>query len=159
MTQHHHGATGLIGASIPRVEDEALITGAGQYVDDVQLPGMLHMAVVRSPHPKARILSIDTAAARAMPGVEAVITSADLAGKLNVVAVAERHRLLLGDAHLGGVGRALDPRPQPQAGDDRAEGDDRRHPREGVGVARKDLRHRRPGPNAAAFNNERQVPL
>ena len=86
MTQHHHGATGLIGASIPRVEDEALITGAGQYVDDVQLPGMLHMAVVRSPHPKARILSIDTAAARAMPGVEAVITSADLAGKLNVVA-------------------------------------------------------------------------
>ena len=64
MTQHHHGTTRLIGASIPRVEDEPLITGAGQFVDDIQLPGMLHMAVLRSPHPKARILSIDTAAAR-----------------------------------------------------------------------------------------------
>ena len=73
-----HAPSGLIGASIRRVEDLVLITGKGRYVDDVQLPGMLHMALLRSPYPHAKIISIDTGAAKAMPGVEAVLTGADI---------------------------------------------------------------------------------
>ncbi len=55
-----HSANGLIGASIKRVEDTPLITGAGNYVDDIQLPGMLFLAFQRSPYPHAKIASIDT---------------------------------------------------------------------------------------------------
>ena len=50
-TEHTSG--GLIGRSVRRVEDPVLITGKGRYVDDMQLPGMLHMASLRSPHPHA----------------------------------------------------------------------------------------------------------
>src|SRR4029077_10737347 len=57
------------------------VTGAAQYVADMHLPGMLHAAVLRSPHPHARIKSIDTSAAEAMPGVKAVVTGADTARK------------------------------------------------------------------------------
>lgn len=56
-----------------------MLTGRARYVDDVDLPGMLHAAVLRSPHPHARITSIDPAPALSMPGVEAVLTSADVA--------------------------------------------------------------------------------
>nr|WP_236590033.1 xanthine dehydrogenase family protein molybdopterin-binding subunit [Ramlibacter aurantiacus] len=62
---------------MPRREDERLITGRGQYTDDVDLPGQAWAAFVRSPHAHARILGIDTGAARAMPGVVAVLTGAD----------------------------------------------------------------------------------
>lgn len=75
---------GLIGASHPRVEDGPLLIGAGHYVDDFQLPGTLHMALLRSPHPHARIVSLDTSAARALPGVEAVITGDDLPESLAI---------------------------------------------------------------------------
>lgn len=78
-------ATGLIGASVRRVEDAALMTGSGCFVDDVQLPRMLHMAVLRSHHAKARVISIDTRTAREIPGVEAVLTGQDI-GELNVPA-------------------------------------------------------------------------
>ena len=74
-----HTTDGLIGASIRRVEDPALITGKGCYVDDMQLPGMLHMAFLRTTHPHAKIISINTTAAKAMPGVVAVVTGADVA--------------------------------------------------------------------------------
>ncbi len=73
-----HAPAGLIGASIRRVEDPVLVTGKGYYVDDVQLPGMLYMALLRSPYPHAKIISIDTSAARAMPGVVAVLTGEDI---------------------------------------------------------------------------------
>ncbi|GII92144.1 aerobic carbon-monoxide dehydrogenase large subunit [Sinosporangium siamense] len=63
-----------------RKEDARFIRGRGQYVDDVQLPGMLHGAILRSPHAHARILSVDTSAAEALPGVKAVITGETLAG-------------------------------------------------------------------------------
>ncbi|MGH7772012.1 MAG: xanthine dehydrogenase family protein molybdopterin-binding subunit, partial [Candidatus Binatia bacterium] len=86
MTTQHTG-TGLIGASIRRVEDGPLITGAGCYVDDIELPGMLHMAFLRSPYPHAKILSIDTSAATAMAGVIAVVTGDDLSEGLHVPAV------------------------------------------------------------------------
>jgi aerobic carbon-monoxide dehydrogenase large subunit len=68
----------LVGARIKRREDPALIRGLGQYVDDVRLPEMLHVAVLRSPHAHAKIKSIDAAAARQHPGVVAVVTGAEL---------------------------------------------------------------------------------
>lgn len=67
-----------IGQSVPRVEDERLLTGRGNYTDDRKVPGAAHMAVLRSPHAAARITGIDTAAAAAMPGVISVLTCADL---------------------------------------------------------------------------------
>jgi aerobic carbon-monoxide dehydrogenase large subunit len=66
-----------IGRALPRLEDARLVTGAGRYTDDVHLPGEAHAAFVRSLHAHAVIRSIDTAAARVMPGVLAVLTGAD----------------------------------------------------------------------------------
>jgi carbon-monoxide dehydrogenase large subunit len=63
---------------VRRVEDPRLLRGHGAYTDDISLPGTLHGVVVRSPHAAARLLSIDTAAAAATPGVVAVYTFADL---------------------------------------------------------------------------------
>ena len=65
-----------------RVEDRALLTGKGRYVDDIHLPGMLEVAFVRSPHGHATFGSIDTSAALALPGVHAVYTHADVAQHL-----------------------------------------------------------------------------
>jgi aerobic carbon-monoxide dehydrogenase large subunit len=65
------------GASIKRSEDPRILTGTGRYVDDIKLPGMLHAAFVRSPLAHARVLSVDVSAARALPGVVAVLTGAD----------------------------------------------------------------------------------
>jgi len=67
-----------IGQAMVRREDQRLLYGAGQYIDDLLLPGEVFVAFVRSPHAHARIVSIDTQAARAMPGVVAVLTGADL---------------------------------------------------------------------------------
>jgi carbon-monoxide dehydrogenase large subunit len=64
---------------LPRKEDHRFVRGAGTYVDDIQLPGMLHGAVLRSPFAHARILGIDTTAAEAHPKVRAVLTGALLA--------------------------------------------------------------------------------
>ncbi len=66
------------GQSVRRVEDPALITGRGQFTDDVTLPGQLHLAFTRSAYAHARILSVDTSAALTMPGVVGVYTGADL---------------------------------------------------------------------------------
>ena len=68
-----------IGQSVRRKEDDRLIVGKGNYVDDIVLPNMARGTVVRSPHANAKILSIDTGAAKAMPGVLAVYTHADIA--------------------------------------------------------------------------------
>jgi carbon-monoxide dehydrogenase large subunit len=66
-----------IGQGVPRFEDPRLVRGNGRYTDDVQLPGMAYAVVLRSPHGHARIKSLDAAAAKAAPGVLAVITGAD----------------------------------------------------------------------------------
>ena len=66
------------GASIKRSEDPRILTGAGRYVDDIKLPGMLHAAFVRSPMAHARVLSVDASAARELPGVVAAYTGAEL---------------------------------------------------------------------------------
>jgi carbon-monoxide dehydrogenase large subunit len=70
---------GGMGHSIKRKEDSRFIQGKGNYVDDVQLPGMVYGQLVRSPYAHARIKSIDTSKAKALPGVLAVITGEDLA--------------------------------------------------------------------------------
>ena len=67
----------MFGRALKRREDPRLITGRGQYVDDVNLPGMQRVVFVRSPHAHAKILSIDTAAAEAHPGVMKVYTGKD----------------------------------------------------------------------------------
>src|SRR5262249_32484287 len=69
---------GGMGHSIKRKEDPRFIRGKGTYVDDVQLPGMLYLDIVRSPHAHAKIVKIDTAKAMAVKGVLAVITGKDL---------------------------------------------------------------------------------
>ncbi len=67
----------LVGKRIRRKEDPRLITGTATYVDDIQMPGMHHACIVRSPHAAAKIKGIDTKAAAALPGVVAVFTGAD----------------------------------------------------------------------------------
>ena len=66
------------GASIKRSEDPRILTGAGRYVDDIKLPGMLHAAFVRSPLAHARVLSVDVSAARELPGVVAAFNGAEM---------------------------------------------------------------------------------
>src|SRR5262245_30940886 len=69
----------LVGSRVRRREDERLVTGHGRYVADVALPGMLHVAVHRSPHAHARIVSVEAEAARRRPGVAHVVVPADVA--------------------------------------------------------------------------------
>ncbi len=66
------------GQAVRRLEDAALLAGAGRYTDDITLAQQTHLCFLRSPYPHARIAAIDTTAARAMPGVQAVVTGADL---------------------------------------------------------------------------------
>ncbi len=68
----------LIGSRLTRLEDEPLLRGKGRFVDDITLPGLLHVAFVRSPHPHALIRGIDKTAALAVPGVHAVLTLDDI---------------------------------------------------------------------------------
>ena len=68
----------LVGASVKRKEDGRLVAGLGRYLDDIKLPGLLHVALVRSPHAHAEITRIDAKAARAVDGVVAVLTRAEL---------------------------------------------------------------------------------
>ena len=68
----------VIGQAVRRIEDPALLKGKARFVDDLDFPGTLHAAFVRSPHGHALIRSVDAALARAMPGVEAIMTIDDL---------------------------------------------------------------------------------
>jgi len=76
-TQTHPTRFGS-GQAVRRLEDDALLAGAGRYTDDVTLPGQTHLVFARSVYPHARLVSVDAAAARAMPGVLQVVTGADL---------------------------------------------------------------------------------
>jgi len=79
MTPRTSPEVGGMGHSLKRKEDPRFIRGKGTYVDDVQLPGMLYLDIVRSPYAHAKIVKIDSAKALAVPGVLAVITGQDLA--------------------------------------------------------------------------------
>jgi carbon-monoxide dehydrogenase large subunit len=76
-TQVEETTTSLMGARMKRVEDPGMITGTAKYIDDLRLPGMAHVAILRSPYAHARIKGIDTAKAEAHPGVVAVYTGKD----------------------------------------------------------------------------------
>ncbi|MEE8517921.1 MAG: xanthine dehydrogenase family protein molybdopterin-binding subunit, partial [Dehalococcoidia bacterium] len=78
------------GRSINRLEDAALVRGRGTFVDDITIPGMLHAAVLRSPHAHARIDGIDVSGALAMPGVVTVLTGAETSGVLGDIAGIRR---------------------------------------------------------------------
>jgi aerobic carbon-monoxide dehydrogenase large subunit len=69
---------GMIGRSVKRVEDKRFITGRGKYTDDIILPGLTYATFVRSPYAHAKIISVNTDAAKSMPGVVAIITGADI---------------------------------------------------------------------------------
>ena len=74
-----------VGTARKRKEDARLITGRTKWTDNIQLPGMLHLAVLRSPIAHGRIVYLDATAALAHPKVKAVVTGADLAEGLDVV--------------------------------------------------------------------------
>ncbi|HXJ83386.1 MAG TPA: molybdopterin cofactor-binding domain-containing protein [Candidatus Methylomirabilis sp.] len=79
------GTVRLVGSAIRRREDRRLMTGLGTFVDDLSLPSMVEVALVRSPHAHARIRSIDASRARAARGVVAVLTGVDLEGVMKPV--------------------------------------------------------------------------
>ena len=77
-----------IGQKVKRTEDPRLIQGIGHYVDDIKLVDTLHVVILRSQYAHAKINSIDVAAAKSAPGVVAVYTGADVAGKIGYVPTA-----------------------------------------------------------------------
>ncbi len=79
------GAQNIIGLSRPGVNNRRLASGTGEYVGDIQMEGMHHLAVVRSAHPHALVRGIDVADAAAVPGVVAVITGAEIARNTNPI--------------------------------------------------------------------------
>src|ERR1700682_2796229 len=104
----------LIGAAVKRVEDPRLVTGAGTYIGDLSPTGMVHADFVRSQYANARITRIDTTAARAMPGVVAVFTGADVNKKMNPLPGASGidgannpPRTILADGIVRFVGEAI----------------------------------------------------
>ena len=88
-----------IGRAMKRVEDPRLVKGIGTYTDDVRLPGMLHACILRSPHAHARIVRIDAGAAKAIPGVVAVFTGADVNDSCGLVPCAASIPDLKAPAH------------------------------------------------------------
>ncbi|GIW12213.1 MAG: hypothetical protein KatS3mg061_3270 [Dehalococcoidia bacterium] len=68
----------IVGKALPRIEGPEKVTGQMLYAADLQLPGMLHAKVLRSPYAHARIRRLDVSKAAAYPGVHAVVTAADL---------------------------------------------------------------------------------
>jgi carbon-monoxide dehydrogenase large subunit len=96
---------GYVGRSVKRVEDPRLIKGAATYVDDLELPGLLHAAFLRSPHAHARVRKIRVGRAKAHPGVLAVLTGTDVNGQLGAIPCgapqpgqnSPRHTVLAGE--------------------------------------------------------------
>jgi aerobic carbon-monoxide dehydrogenase large subunit len=111
-----------VGRAMKRIEDPRLIKGIGTFTDDIRLPNLLHAAILRSPHAHARIVSIDTTAARALPGVVGVFVGADVNEQCGAIPCAggmpdqkmPRHTTLAGDrvyfvGHAVAVAVATDP--------------------------------------------------
>ena len=76
-----------IGSRMRRVEDERLVRGLGRFVDDVHLPRLAHMAVVRCPYPRAHIAAIDVSAARRLEGVFQVLVPDDVLGRTGPITI------------------------------------------------------------------------
>src|SRR2546423_7551573 len=84
----------VIGKAIRKVDATAKVTGATRFADDLFLPRMLYAKLLRSPHPHARITAIDTAHARALPGVKAVLTGRDLPIPFGILPVSQDEHAL-----------------------------------------------------------------
>jgi 4-hydroxybenzoyl-CoA reductase subunit alpha len=93
VTKNGNGFS-VIGKPLPKPDAVSKVTGRAIYADDMLPPRTLHCRILRSPHPHARIVSIDTSAARRMPGVQAVITGADLPIKFGILPVTQDERAL-----------------------------------------------------------------
>ena len=108
---------GTIGQSVPRIEDRALVTGNGRFIDDIHPDGCTAAAFVRSPYAHAAFARIETAAALAMPGVHAIFTLSDLAPLLTSTRLSvglpsaaielQVDRPVLADAEVVHVGEAI----------------------------------------------------
>src|SRR5207248_11565387 len=84
----------VVGKPLPKLDRAATATGRAIYADDMLPARTLHCRILRSPHPHARIVSIDTSAARRIPGVVAVITGADLPVRFGILPVTQDERAL-----------------------------------------------------------------
>jgi len=105
---------GGIGAALPRLEDARLLTGQGRYSDDFSAPDQVYGVVVRAPHAHARIVSIDTPAARAMPGVLVLTSLAAITHRLHARSSAGYREIasrLLVRLWCHGAGRSRDAAP------------------------------------------------
>ncbi|WP_308754492.1 selenium-dependent xanthine dehydrogenase [uncultured Anaerotruncus sp.] len=92
--------TGRVGESLPRVDAPAKAVGDAEYVDDMRVEGLCYGSAVRSAYPRARVLSIDAEEARALPGVVALLTAADLPGKPRVGHLKKDYDVLI---PVGGI--------------------------------------------------------
>jgi len=99
----------VLGGVVKRREDPALIKGKGRYVDDIKLPGVAHVAFVRSPYAHARVTGVDASEALKMPGVMAVYTAEDVRhlGPLLAQVAIGKLRPLLADGMVNHVGEAV----------------------------------------------------
>jgi len=88
------GELSVIGQPLPKVDAAARVTGVAVYADDLNLPRMLHCKILRSPHPHARIISVDASAARRIRGVKAVLTGHDLPIRFGILPVSQDERAL-----------------------------------------------------------------
>src|SRR5688572_12866641 len=84
----------IVGTNVLRRQDPKLLTGRGSFVADVKRPGTLHMAILRSPHARARIMRLDASAARRLPGVHLVLTGQDIADRVKPLPVLRAGRRL-----------------------------------------------------------------
>ena len=84
----------VVGQPLPKADAAAKVIGAAVYADDIVLPRMLHSKLLRSPHPHARILSVDASAARRIPGVKGVLTGQDLPIRFGILPVSQDERAL-----------------------------------------------------------------
>ncbi|MBR6118742.1 MAG: selenium-dependent xanthine dehydrogenase [Oscillospiraceae bacterium] len=89
-----------VGARVPRIDVREKVLGYGQYPDDVYVEGMCYGSAVRSAYPRARVLSIDTAEAEALPGVVCVLTQKDIPGQVNVGHIKKDQPTLIGVGEL-----------------------------------------------------------
>jgi len=80
--------TRIVGTNVLRRQDPRLLTGRGMFVADVQRPGTLHLAILRSPHAHARLARLDASAARRLPGVHLILTGQDIADRVKSVVEA-----------------------------------------------------------------------
>ena len=89
-----------VGARVPRIDVREKVLGYGKYPDDVYVEGMCYGSAVRSAYPRARVLSIDTAQAEALPGVVCVLTAKDIPGQVNVGHIQKDQPTLIGVGEL-----------------------------------------------------------